>query len=30
MKGLQKWLDAQLAEHKTEPNSALGQAIRYL
>jgi hypothetical protein len=30
MAGLQKWLEAQLAEHKTEPNSALGQAIRYL
>ena len=30
MEGLQKWLEAQLAEHKTEPNSGLGQAIRYL
>jgi transposase len=30
MGGLHKWLEAQLAEHKTEPNSGLGQAIRYL
>ena len=30
MEGLNKWLDAQLAEHTTEPNSGLGQAIRYL
>jgi transposase len=30
MEGLHKWLEAQLAEHKTEPNSGLGQAIRYL
>ena len=30
MSGLHKWLEAQLAEHKAEPNSGLGQAIRYL
>ena len=30
MDGLHEWLEAQLAEHKTEPNSGLGQAIRYL
>jgi hypothetical protein len=30
MDGLHKWLEAQLAEHKTEPNSGLGHAIRYL
>ena len=30
MAGLHKWLEAQLAEHKVEPNSGLGQAIRYL
>ena len=30
MAGLHKWLEAQLAEHKMEPNSGLGQAIRYL
>jgi transposase len=30
MEGLHKWLEAQLAEHTTEPNSGLGQAIRYL
>jgi len=30
MDGLHKWLEAQLAEHQTEPNSGLGQAIRYL
>jgi len=29
MDGLHKWLEAQLAEHKTEPNSGLGHAIRY-
>jgi len=29
MKGLQEWMEAQLAEHKTEPNSRLGKAISY-
>ena len=30
MKGVLEWLEAQLAEHKTEPNSGLGKAISYL
>ena len=30
MKGLHAWMEAPLAEHKTEPNSALGKAISYL
>ena len=30
MKGLPEWMEAQLAEHKTEPNSGLGKAISYL
>jgi hypothetical protein len=30
MKGLHEWMDAQLAEHKTEPNSGLGKALSYL
>jgi Transposase IS66 family len=30
MKELQKWMEAQLAEDKTEPNSGLGKAISYL
>ena len=30
MSGLQEWMEAQLAEHKTEPNSGLGKAITYL
>jgi hypothetical protein len=30
MKGLHAWMEAQLAEHKTEPNSGLGKAISYL
>ena len=30
MTGLHEWMDAQLAEHKTEPNSGLGKAISYL
>ena len=30
MKGLYEWMEAQLAEHKTEPNSGLGKAISYL
>ena len=30
MEALYRWLEAQLAEKKTEPNSGLGKAIRYL
>jgi hypothetical protein len=30
MKGLHAWMEAQLAEHKIEPNSGLGKAISYL
>ncbi len=30
MKDLHAWMEAQLAEHKTEPNSGLGKAISYL
>ena len=30
MKDLHEWMQAQLAEHKTEPNSGLGKAISYL
>ena len=30
MMKLQRWLEAQLAEQKTEPNSGLGKAITYL
>ena len=30
MDSLHDWLKAQFAERKTEPNSGLGQAIRYL
>ena len=30
MQGLQRWLDDQLNEKKTEPNSGLGQAIAYM
>jgi len=30
MKRLKEWLTAQLAEHRTEPNSGLGKAITYL
>jgi hypothetical protein len=30
MKDLHEWMEAQLAEHKTEPNSGLGKAISYL
>jgi transposase len=30
MDGLHKWMAAQFAEHKTEPNSGLGKAISYL
>ena len=28
MKTLHEWMEAQLAEHRTEPNSGLGKAIR--
>jgi len=30
MDTLHEWLEAQLSERKTEPNSGLGRAIRYL
>jgi transposase IS66 family protein len=30
MTKLHEWLKAQLAEHKTEPNSGLGKAISHL
>ncbi len=30
MQRLHEWMEAQLAEHKTEPNSGLGKAISYL
>jgi transposase len=30
MEGLHDWMEAQFAEHKTEPNSGLGKAISYL
>jgi len=30
MKTLHDWMETQLAEHKTEPNSSLGKAIRYM
>jgi transposase len=30
MAGLHEWMEAQLAGHKTEPNSGLGKAISYL
>lgn len=30
MKRLKRWLKAQLDEHKVEPNSGLGEAIRYM
>jgi transposase len=30
MEGLRQWMQAQFAEHKTEPNSGLGKAISYL
>ena len=30
MSEMHQWLEAQLAEHKTEPNSGLGKAISYL
>jgi len=28
MKGLHEWREAQLAEHKTEPNSGLGEGVK--
>jgi transposase len=30
MDELHEWMEEQLAEHKTEPNSGLGKAISYL
>ena len=30
MTDLETWMKAQLAEHKVEPNSGLGEAIRYM
>jgi transposase len=30
METLQEWMEAHLAEHKTEPNSGLGKAIQYM
>lgn len=30
MAALRRWMEAQFAEHKTEPNSGLGKAISYL
>jgi transposase len=30
MDGLHEWMETQLAEHRTEPNSGLGKAISYL
>jgi transposase len=30
MQGLHEWMEAQLAEHRREPNSGLGKAISYL
>ena len=30
MKNLKEWMEAQLAEHKVEPNSGLGKAIQYM
>lgn len=30
MKDLHEWMEVQLAEHKTEPNSGLGKAMSYL
>ena len=30
MEELHDWMEAQFAEHKTEPNSGLGKAISYL
>jgi hypothetical protein len=30
MKTLKEWMEAQLTELKTEPNSGLGKAIQYM
>ena len=30
MKELREWIEAQFAEHQVEPNSSLGQALRYV
>ena len=30
MKTLRNWMEAQLEEHKVEPNSGLGRAIQYM
>ena len=30
MHEMQSWMNQQLAEHKTEPNSGLGKAMRYM
>jgi transposase len=30
MEDLRQWMEAQFAEHKTEPNSGLGKAVSYL
>jgi len=30
MKALQKWMQAELDEHRAEPNSPLGEAYRYM
>jgi len=30
MKTLKNWMEAQLAEHKAEPNSGLGKDIQYM
>jgi transposase len=30
MKGLKKWMQAELDEHRVEPNSPLGEALRYM
>ena len=30
MKALKEWMEAQLAEHKVEPNSGPGKAIQYI
>ena len=30
MKALQKWMQAELDEHRVEPNSPLGEAMRYM
>jgi len=30
MEGLQQWMTGQLNDHKTEPNSGLGKAMKYL